>query len=154
MMVRNGWLLVACLTLSAGVALADEGATVAEPEEDATVTEQEQPPTQPRPSIRVLQHPYDIASFYRSSQGEAYGYGFFGYDREGNLAAVDRYPIARYYRSRQGSRFGYSYAPVWNTRRGGRVMRQGVRSRNELYLFVPAFLAPVGPLAFDLVDER
>jgi hypothetical protein len=153
-MASKWWFFVACFALSVGVALADEGAAVAEPEEDATAAEQQQAAEAPRPSIRVLQHPYDIASFYRSSQGDAYGYGFFGYDREGNLAAVDRYPIARYYRSRQGSRFGYSYAPMWNARRSGRLMRRGARPGSELYLFVPAFLAPVAPLAFDLVDER
>ncbi len=150
-MAKKGCFLVACLTLSAGVALANEASSVAEPEEDATA--QEQPEAQQRPSIRVLQNPYDIASFYRSSQGEGYGYGFFGYDRQGNLAAVDRYPIARYYRSRQGSRFGYSYAPMWNQRRGGHFMRRGARPGSELYLLVPTFLAPVAPLAFDLVDE-
>src|SRR5262245_53902639 len=82
--------------------------------QEADVEEDAQGPVH---SIRVLENPYDIASFYRSSQsrydyyptypglGQPYGDGY------GYADPVDpRYPIAGFYRQGAGfgNRYGYS----------------------------------------------
>jgi hypothetical protein len=109
-----------------------------------------------RPHIQVLQHPYDIASFYRSSDGLVYGpYG----------GGSEHYPIAGFYRQGGGSgRYGYSKfwthgysAHVWGP--GGNAQPRGHRGggmglgfgrhigeNGDLFLFAPAILGPVGPL--------
>ncbi|HSB60580.1 MAG TPA: hypothetical protein VLI67_02600 [Vicinamibacteria bacterium] len=110
----------------------------------AQETEESEESTRPEPvrRIKVLQHPYDIASFYRSRQGE-----YFAFD-EG--AAGSRYPIAGFYRSRQSVPYGY--APFWNQgygyRRGGVTVgyRRRIGENGDLFLLAPTFLAPVGPL--------
>ena len=83
------------------------GTSVAWAQEPAA-EEPEASTTQERRPLRVLENPYDISSFYRSSQQG--GYGFYGpIDLlRGNAAAYgqSRYPIAGFYRSRQGYYFG------------------------------------------------
>jgi hypothetical protein len=113
--------------------------------------EQEEPSAAPRRHIQVLEHPYDISSFYRSSQSG--GPLDFGYERE---EASSRYPIAGFYRSRGAvpggySRFwtmGYGSARARGQGRGligaGRPRALGLNG--DLCLFAPTFLAPVGPL--------
>ena len=104
-------------------------------------------PEERRP-IRVLQDPHDIASFYRSSQGE--GYGYFADD-----PGASRYPIASYYRSHDASPYGYSR--FWtNGYSYGRPLRAAavpygryshrIGENGDLLLLAPTFLAPVGPL--------
>lgn len=107
---------------------------------------------EPAHKIRVLQNPYDIASFYRSSPGPNY----FGYQpMPSDLSS--RYPIASYYRSQQGGSFGY--APFWaggyGARRQGLTIgyRRRIGENGELFLFAPTFLAPVGPLAGAFFDR-
>ena len=107
------------------------------------------PKPEDRRPILVLQNPYDIASFYRSSQGgEAYGY--FTED-----AGAGRYPIASYYRSHDASPYGYSR--FWtNGYSYGRPLRSAavpygryahrIGQNGDLLLLAPTFLAPVGPL--------
>jgi hypothetical protein len=120
-------------------ALVDEGSPA---EEDVA------PPV--RHKIRVLRDPYDIASFYRSQQGSS----LFGYD-----ARSERYPIASYYRNHQvspyagyGDASGYGGMGFWqdgytNPRGGlGVGFRRSIGQNGELFLFAPAFLAPLGPL--------
>jgi hypothetical protein len=128
-----------------------------------------------RRPLRVLQHPYDIASFYRSSQGS---YGLYGpVDLLPPNAYGGRYPIAGFYRSRQGNYFGlqtpvtqnpYAIAGYYRSSAGpdvrfwyggyGRVRpapRRGGYSRywstigenGDLFLMAPTFLAPVGALS-------
>ena len=107
----------------------------------AQEAEDEEIRREPVRKIKVLENPYDIASFYRSSQGESY----FGYEQG---QADSRYPIAGFYRSRQSS---YGYAPFWNHgygyRRGGTSVgyRRRIGENGDLFLFAP-FLAPLGPL--------
>jgi hypothetical protein len=107
----------------------------------------------------VLNHPYEISSFYRSAEGGYFwgpgsGYGP-GYPANGS----ERYPIAGYYRSNAG---GY-YAPFWTGGYGaggygygarghgngnlGLGYRRRIGENGDLFLFAPAILAPVGPLS-------
>jgi len=127
-MLKRLALAVLGLALLGGVARAQEA-------------EDEEVRREPVRKIKVLENPYDIASFYRSSQGEYY----FGYDQG---QANSRYPIAGFYRARQSS---YGYAPFWNHgygyRRGGAVVgyRRRIGENGDLFLLAP-FLAPLGPL--------
>lgn len=97
-----------------------------------------------RRPLRVLENPYDISSFYRSSDGLAFG-------PQGG--ASERYPIAGFYRQRGGS--GYGYSQFWTSgysggRRGHAPLaigfRRAIGENGDLFLFAPAILAPVGPL--------
>jgi hypothetical protein len=135
---------LAALLLTSGLAAQDTA-------KDASANAPEQT-TQRK--IRVLASPYDLASFYRSSGGS--GYGLFGDDRDGRLQGIERYPIAGYYRSGDRESFGYWRAQTWRrtplpmtrTRR-----RTSSARRSELYLFVPALLVPVMPLAEERTER-
>jgi hypothetical protein len=137
---KVAWLAVAALSVMATGALAQE------PEE----REGEEARREPVRKIRVLENPYDIASFYRSDQGR----GLDGYD--GVPEQTDRYPIAGYYRSRQSRRL-FGYSAFWNngygyggTRRRLPLVvgyRRSIGENGDLFLFAPTFLAPVGPLS-------
>jgi hypothetical protein len=128
-------------------------------EQEAEAAEQDDlPALDARPHIQVLQHPYDISSFYRSGQGSEQS--DFGYEPE---QAGDRYPIASFYRSGGGASGRYSQ--FWtsgygnyggyrnNTRQRGRgqgligaARPRALGLNGDLMLFAPTFLAPVGPL--------
>jgi hypothetical protein len=84
-------------------------APLAAQEREAVADDQEQEEARPEPVFRlkVLENPYDISSFYRSS-GSGGGFLEEGEGRGGN-AYHDPYSIAGYYRG--GSRGGYSYGP-------------------------------------------
>jgi hypothetical protein len=117
-----------------------------EPEErEAAMQDEETARPEPRHRIRVLQHPYDIASFYRSRQGS----GFFE-------EAPSRYPIASFYRNRQSSPYGQFWAMGYDLRdRGGRsTFRRRIGENGDLYLFAPVLLAPVGPLSDAFLEPR
>src|SRR6266536_3190643 len=123
--------------------------------QDATAVPAEAPDKEatPRRHIQVLENPYDISSFYRSSQ--AGGAVDFGYEPSG---ASGRYPIAGFYRAGGASRGAYSmfWTSGYGTGRYGSAMR-GLRGRGllgpprhrplglngDLCLFAPTFLAPV-----------
>jgi hypothetical protein len=108
--------------------------------------EEEETRSEPVRKIRVLQNPYDIASFYRSHQGD-----YFGLQAPG-LNEDERYPIASFYRQAGGR--GYGYSRFWTNgysgrgRSGGLTLgyRRRIGDNGDLYLFAP-FLAPVGPLS-------
>ena len=146
-MRRVTWMTsLAALLLTSGLAAQDAA-------KDAGANEPEQT-TQRK--IRVLASPYDLASFYRSSGGSGYGSGFLGDDRDGRLQGIERYPIAGYYRSDGRESFGYwrtqswrrAPLPITRTRR-----RTSSAHRSELYLFVPALLVPVMPLAEERTER-
>ena len=119
----------------------------------AQVDERDDEATAPRRHIQVLQSPYEISSFYRSSQGSEMD---LGYEPASSSA---KYPIAGFYRAGARGRYsmfwtnGYGYG-----RNGygmgalrGRGLIGGRPSRalglnGDLCLFAPTFLAPVGPL--------
>ena len=131
--------------LAAGSALATPAQ---QPQEPAAPESEEQRP-EPLLRIRVLEHPYDLASFYRSSQG----YGLSG----PSMDASDRYPIARYYRLGPPSPHGYSR--FWTNGYAGprgRAMgyRRSIGENGDLFLMAPTFLAPVGPLTGVFLEGR
>lgn len=148
-MRRSSLLTCLSLLLAATVAAQEPADTPAR--EDR---EDEQDEVQaPRKSIKVLNNPYEIASFYRSNPGR----GLFGGD------SSDRYPIAGFYRQRTPGPYGYSQ--FWSTGYGDRGRsglgiglgyRRSIGENGDLYLFAPAILAPVGPLtgAFFFDDTR
>jgi hypothetical protein len=102
---------------------------------------------EPRRPLRVLENPYDLASFYRSSQAGTVYFGEQG-------GRDPRYPIAGYYRTQQYAN-PYGYAPFWSVGYGSRDRGQGrgvigyrrsIGENGDLFLFAPTFLSPVGPL--------
>ena len=131
------------LSLLAAAAVAQEA-----PPQAPAVEPEEQPVEQPdtRRPLRVLENPYDISSFYRSSDGLV-----FGPDGAENS---ERYPIAGFYRQRGGSgRYGYSqfWTSGYSDRSRGRGRlgigyRRAIGENGDLFLFSPAILAPMGPL--------
>ena len=129
------------LTLLGAAGARAQGAV---PEAPAADAEDQAAPETRRP-LRVLENPYDISSFYRSSDGLVFG-------PEGG--ASERYPIAGFYRQRSGSsRYGYSqfWTSGYSDRGRGRSRlgigyRRAIGENGDLFLFAPAILAPVGPL--------
>jgi len=97
----------------------------------------------PRPQVRVLQSPYDLASFYRSGGSAPDGWA--------GLASDPAYGIARFYRSGQPAS-GYGWSAFWahgyQARRPAPFLayRRTIGENGDLFLAVP-FLAPVGPLS-------
>jgi hypothetical protein len=95
----------------------------------------------PRPSIRVLQHPYEISSFYRSGESPLGPWG--------GLANDPAYRIADFYRS-PGSAYGWS--AFWTNGYAAarpaplRPYRRSIGENGDLFLAVP-FLAQVGPIS-------
>jgi hypothetical protein len=135
--------LLSLVGAAAGGAAAHDAQEPA-PETPAMDAEEQAQPDARRP-LRVLENPYDISSFYRSSDGLVFG-------PEGG--ASERYPIAGFYRQRTGSsRYGYSqfWTSGYSDRGRGRArlgigFRRAIGENGDLFLFAPAILAPVGPL--------
>jgi hypothetical protein len=132
---------VALLTLAAGAAAQEsgEGPETTVPVAEAEGTQE----AAPRPSIRVLRHPYEISSFYRSGESPL-----------GPWAGLPRdpaYGIADFYRSRQGGD-GYGWSAFWTNGYAAprpaplRPYRRAIGENGDIFLLVP-FLAPVGPVS-------
>jgi hypothetical protein len=99
----------------------------------------------PRRSIRVLQDPYDLASFYRAGGSAPDGWA--------GLTNDPSYAIAGFYRSqgaRTRGRYGWSafWTGGYNTRRPAPfpAYRRTIGENGDLFLVVP-FLAPVGAIS-------
>ena len=100
----------------------------------------------PRPPIRVLQHPYDISSFYRAGESPLGPWA--------GLPADPAYGIADFYRSHEGGYPGvaHGWSQFWtNGYRAPRPApfrpyRRTIGENGDLFLAVP-FLAPVGPIS-------
>ena len=131
------------LTLASATLLAQEPAE--RPDTAVAQEEEEAARQEPLHKIRVLDHPYDIASFYRSRQGSEFYPG-----------SSERYPIASFYRNRQSSSYGQFWALGYGARdRGGRsLFRRSIGENGDLYLFAPVVLAPVGPLSGAFLEPR
>jgi hypothetical protein len=99
-----------------------------------------------RPAIRVLQHPYDISSFYRSGESPLGPWA--------GLPDDPAYRIADFYRSRQGGYPGtpHGWSAFWTSGYQAprpapfRPYRRTIGENGDLFLAVP-FLAPVGPIS-------
>jgi hypothetical protein len=144
---------LAGLLIAAGASAQEPEASEAPVGEEAEEQDvRAEPPTY---SIRVLQHPYDIASFYRARpRGEEYGF-FAG--EEG----AERYPIAGFYRAGGPRVTPYGYSRFWmrgygRGRSTGLVFpyRQTIGQNGDLYLFAPTVLATVGPLTGVFAEGR
>jgi hypothetical protein len=151
-MMRKAAVGVAALLLLAGAGWAQE----ADPDQQATDRDEATEAVAPKIRLKVLENPYDLASFYRSRQDR----GYFESEQSGFYGA-DRYEIARYYRGQShGGRYGYSR--FWTSgygssqRRRGAVIgfRRSIGQNGDLFLFAPAILAPVGPLTGAFYDEN
>lgn len=126
------------------------------PAAPAAVEDQDQADGASRRHIQVLQHPYEISSFYRAQPGS--DSGGFGYAP----STDERYPIAGFYRAGGGrgrysmfwtNGYGSGYGRGLGNGRGmrGRGPFGAPRSRalglnGDLNLFAPTFLSSVGPL--------
>ena len=137
---------VACILAVAGLGVAraqDEG--------------DEQP--EQRTHIQVLHDPHDIASFYRSSQGQEFS-PLEPSALDSSALAGSRYPIASFYRN-EGNRGLYGYSRFWthgygfqaaSPLRGGLPYRRygwygrRIGQNGDIFLMAPTFLAPIGPL--------
>ena len=117
--------------------------------QDTAAQPQEEERARPTRSIRVLQSPYDLASYYTSRPG-----------RSGPTPPVPddpAYALASFYRSRQigpppGPPAGpWLWAAFWTRGYGAPCptpfvpYRHSIGENGDLFLAVP-FLAPVGPL--------
>ncbi len=147
-------LLTIALTALSLPALAQEskpaqaGADTQAGSENQTPAAEAQEPTAPRHTIRVLQDPYDLASFYRAGGSAPEGWA--------GLSNDPAYAVAGFYRSQQGnllhprSRYGWSafWTGGYGTRRPAPFAsyRRTIGENGDLFLAVP-FLAPVGPIS-------
>lgn len=114
------------------------------PAEDEARAADEASRPEPRLRIRVLEHPYDLASFYRSAGPEARSPFDFS----------DRYPIASFYRARGGVH-PQGYSRFWtNGYASGAGYRRRIGENGDLFLLAPTFLAPLGPLTGAFFDDR
>jgi hypothetical protein len=97
----------------------------------------------PRPAMRVLQHPYDLASFYRAGGGLGPWAG---------MANDPAYGIADFYRTNPGAQSKYGWSAFWRngyaTQRPAPFpsYRRTIGENGDLFLVVP-YLAPVGPIS-------
>ncbi len=122
-------------------------------------SDDEETRSEPVRRIRVLQNPYDIASFYRSAPSPNY-FGYQGPSPE----YQGPYSVAGFYRSQSSGTYPapaygpYAYGRFWNSGygRGGVVVgfRRRIGQNGDLFLLAPTFLAPVGPLAGAFFEGR
>lgn len=116
----------------------------------AVVAAQEKPAEEsqevPRPSIRVLQNPYDLSSFYRAGESPLGPWA--------GLPADPAYRIAGFYRSHEGGYPGaaHGWSAFWTNGYHAprpapfRPYPRTIGENGDLFLAVP-FLAPVGPIS-------
>ena len=130
--------MAALAVLALGAALATAQETTETPESEAAPA--------PRPAIRVLQHPYDISSFYRSGESPLGPWA--------GLPADPAYGISGFYRSHQGGYPGtpHGWSAFWTSGYQAprpapfRPYRRTIGENGDLFLAVP-FLASVGPIS-------
>jgi hypothetical protein len=140
MVMRKGLAVAALLALGLAVPVAAQDS----PSNEA----RDEQPARPRRALRVLQNPYDLASFYRSRET------YFGAPP---LAGDPAYNLASFYRSDGEGSAGPAWgrAPFWAAGYGAGYgsrraaypgYRRSIGDNGDIFLAVP-FLAPVGPLS-------
>ncbi|HET7745932.1 MAG TPA: hypothetical protein VFM29_01445 [Vicinamibacteria bacterium] len=150
--MKRLWLVPLVLVLAAGTAAAQEATPATPEEEDAqAMKEAEDSFTEdgkPKLKIKVLENPYDIASFYRQRQSG----GLFDSAPMG-AAPSGPYGLAGFYRLNHGAPTGYArfwtsgYAHAGRESRGLVLgFRRSIGENGDLFLFAPGILSPVGPL--------
>jgi hypothetical protein len=136
--------LVAMLLTFGFVGLATAQENAPEPSEKTEVET-----TRPRRTLRILQDPKDLASFYASRPGLS--------GPTPPVPADPAYALAHYYRSQPGAPAGppagpWIWAAFWahgyDAPRPTPLVgyRRSIGEHGDLFLVVP-FLAPVGPLS-------
>jgi hypothetical protein len=143
--MRRTVLAAAAVAISvlAQAAYAQQADKAAKPE--ASAAEPTARPT-PRPSIKVLQHPYDISSFYRSGESPLGPWA--------GLPNDPAYKIAGFYRAHEGGypSSPYGWSAFWTNGYSARRpapfpgYRRTIGENGDLFLMVP-YLAPVGPIS-------
>jgi hypothetical protein len=140
--MRSMLAVIAVLALAQAVAAQEKAEDQGREGEGKAVAEER---ATPRPAIRVLQNPYDLASFYRSGGSAPEGWA--------GLTANPDYAIAGFYRSREGGqRSRYGWSQFWTGGYGARRpapflgYRRTIGENGDLFLVVP-YLASVGPIS-------
>lgn len=145
--MRTTMALVAFVTLAAAATAQEPLPPAEEPPVPETASEQPaESGGRPRPSIRVLQHPYELSSFYRSGESRLGPWA--------GLPSDPAYGIADFYRARPGGgpAGAYGWSAFWtNGYRAPRPAplrpyRRTIGENGDLFLAVP-FLASVGPIS-------
>ena len=143
--MRTKLAALAVLALAAGAAAQEKtsGKSTAAPAAEAQATEEDR--DAPRPSIRVLQQPSDISSFYRSGESPLGPWA--------GLPNDPAYRIADFYRAHPGGYPGtpHGWSAFWTN--GYRAARpvpfrpytRTIGENGDLFLAVP-FLASIGPI--------
>ena len=144
--MRTTMVALAVLAVTSGAVAQERAAEEPKAVPAARAQDSEEPRETPRPSIRVLQNPYDISSFYRSGESPLGPWA--------GLPNDPAYRIADFYRSHQGGYPGtaHGWSAFWtNGYRAARPVpfrpyRRTIGENGDLFLAVP-FLAPVGPIS-------
>lgn len=144
--MRTTMVALAVLAVTAGAVAQEKAAEERKTVPAAQAQEGEESRETPRPSIRVLQNPYDLSSFYRSGESPLGPWA--------GLPNDPSYRIADFYRSHQGGYPGtaHGWSAFWtNGYRAARPApfrpyRRTIGENGDLFLAVP-FLAPVGPIS-------
>jgi len=129
------------MTMALVLSLAAAGVTAQEAVPEPEATETEARPADSRPSIKVLKHPYEISSFYRSGEWPLGPWA--------GLANDPAYRIADFYRA---PRSAYGWSAFWTNGYAAprpspmRPFRRSIGENGDLFLAVP-FLAGVGPIS-------
>ncbi len=136
-------LLTLTVVALAHTALAQEKPAAEATKRNPPVAGESNTATKPRPVIRVLQNPYDLASYYRSGGSALDGWA--------GLTKDPSYAIADFYRA-EGGTSPYGWSRFWTSGYSARrpapfaPYRRTIGQNGDLFLLVP-FLAPVGPIS-------
>lgn len=144
MRTKLATLSILALAASAAAQEKTSGGSTAVPAVEAQATGEVR--DAPRPSIRVLQQPSDISSFYRSGESPLGPWA--------GLPNDPAYRIADFYRSHPGGYPGtpHGWSAFWTNGYHAarpvpfRTYRRTIGENGDLFLAVP-FLAPIGPIS-------
>jgi hypothetical protein len=144
--MRTTMAVLAFLALAVAAPAQEKAREATKPAPAVESQEAEEARETPRPSIRVLQHPYDISSFYRAGESPLGPWA--------GLPTDPAYGIADFYRAHDGGYPGvaHGWSQFWTQGYRAprpapfRPYRRTIGENGDLFLAVP-FLAPVGPIS-------